>query len=303
MLFRSEENSGVYLPVSMIPSILYNISCNVEYNNTYYRSYGQLFDALLSEEAKTNDTQETYIKVFERIKNEFSLGDISSFSLKNLSYSLDYSVSVNGFYFEESPKIPSDELVIMGEIFDEILSKVDSGCDVILAPIEPAIKEYLNKDAAIRAEDSVLAELYAREGNISVFTDIAAVLSIVFAVFSALLLVSFISQSLSDKTKTIGILRAFGSDHFNVIKIFAWEGIVIGGAVFLVSASSLFGVCGILNSLFSGFIGFDVTFFSLNALVVFELLILSIVFSFIGCLIPIIKLIRMQPTDIIRTDI
>ena len=299
----SEESSGVYLPVSMIPSILYNISCNVEYTNTYYRSYGQLFDALVSEEAKTNDTQETYIKVFERIKNEFSLGEISSFALKNPSYSLDYSVKVNGFYFEDFPKIPSDELVMLGERFDEILAKVDSGSDVILAPIEPAMKEYLNKDAAIRAESSVLAELYEREGNISVFTDIAAVLSIIFAAFSALLLVSFISQSLSDKTKTVGILRAFGSDHFNVIKIFMWEGLVIGGAVFLVSASSLFGVCGILNSLFSGFIGFDVTFFSLNIIVVFELLVLSLVFSFIGCLIPIIKLIRMQPTDIIRTDI
>ena len=174
---------------------------------------------------------------------------------------------------------------------------------MIIVPVNEGIKHYLNKDAAIRAVDPIVTELLAREYNIAVFTEIAKILSIIFAVFSALLLVTFISQSLADKAKTIGILRAFGSDNLGVLQIFLWEGLTIGIAVFLISTLSLFGVCAILNALFADLIGFAVTFWRMDMLVGYCLFLLSIVFSFIGCVMPIIKLVRMHPTEIIRSDV
>ena len=111
------------------------------------------------------------------------------------------------------------------------------------------------------------------------------------------------SQSLADKTKTIGILRAFGSDNLGILQIFLWEGLTIGLSVFLISTVSLFGVCEILNTLFADFVGFDVTFWRMDLFVGGCLFLLSIVFSFIGCVMPIIKLVRMHPTEIIRSDI
>ena len=77
----------------------------------------------------------------------------------------------------------------------------------------------------------------------------------------------------------------------------------IGLSVFFVSCVSLFSVCEILNALFADFIGFDVTFWRMDLLVGGRLFLLSIVFSFIGCVMPIIKLVRMHPAEIIRSDV
>lgn len=300
-----EGADGIYLPFSMIPVVLNSISCTVEYHGTYYRTYAQLFDAILREEADTEDMQAAYLATFEKLVAEYDLQPDFRYPFKKPELGVAYEVSVNGFYFQENPTADESarELMMQDQLFDAIRSGIKGQCDMILVPVNEGIKHYLNKDAAIRAVDPIVSELYARENNIAVFTEIAKILSIIFAVFSALLLVTFISQSLADKTKTIGILRAFGSDNLGVLQIFLWEGLTIGIAVFIISTVSLFGVCAILNALFADLIGFAVTFWRMDMLVACYLFLLSIVFSFIGCVMPIIKLIRMHPTEIIRSDI
>ena len=301
----NEESSGICLPISMIPAVISSVSCTIEYNDSYLRTYGQLFDALLREEADTEDLQSAYLSTFEKLIKEYGLNPDFRYPFKSPLYGFTYQVPVDGFYFQDNPEAnsPAQELILHGHIFDEIRSVTEGQCDIILVPVNEGIKEYLNKDAAILVVDPIVSELYARANNIAVFAEIAEVLSMIFAVFSALLLVSFISQSLSDKTKTIGILRAFGSDNPGILQIFLLEGLTIGLSVFLVSCASLFGVCEILNTLFADFIGFDVTFWRMDISVGCCLFLLSIVFSFIGCVIPIIKLIRLHPTEIIRSDI
>lgn len=300
-----EGPGGIYLPVSMIPAALNSISCTIEYQGIYYRTYGQLFDALLREEADIEDMQTVYMSTFEKLVKEYDLEPNFHYPFKKAEFGVAFDVSVNGFYFQENPATDEapQELLMQDDLFNAIRSSIEGQCDMIIVPVNEGIKNYLNKDANVRVVDPIVSELFARENNIAVFTEIAEVLSIIFAVFSALLLVTFISQSLSDKTKTIGILRAFGSDNLGVLQIFLWEGLTIGLSVFFVSCVSLFGVCEILNALFAVFIGFDVTFWRMDLLVGLCLFLLSIVFSFIGCVMPIIKLVRMHPTEIIRSDV
>lgn len=298
------KTDGCYLPINLIPGVLHNEQCAIEYNGILYRTYDQLFIALLTEAQEDTDVQHQYVEILDRLKNEFDLADSFSYSFKIPAFELEYTVLVDGFYFEETVSGSiSEDIILNDSLISEIRYITEYGCDMLIVPVEPALKAYLDKEAVIRAADPAVTNLYGREANVVVFTKIASVLTIIFAVFSALLLVSFIIQSLSDKTKTIGILRAFGSDPFNLMKIFIWEGSLLGGAVFIVSTLSLFGVCGILNALFSDFIGFTVHFFSMNIFVAFCLLLLAGALSFIGCIIPIIKLLRLQPTEIIRSDI
>ena len=300
-----EGADGIYLPISMIPVVLNSISCTIEYHGTYHRTYAQLFDAILREEADTEDMQAAYLATFEKLIAEYDLQPDFRYPFKKAELGVAYEVSVNGFYFHENPTADDSarELMMQDQLFDAIRSSIEGQCDVIIVPVNEGIMNYLNKDATIRVVDPIVSELLARENNIAVFTEIAKILSIIFAVFSALLLVTFISQSLVDKTKTIGILRAFGSDNLGVLQIFLWEGLTIGIAVFLISTLSLFGVCAILNALFADLIGFAVTFWRMDMLVGYCLFLLSIVFSFIGCVMPIIKLVRMHPTEIIRSDV
>ena len=301
----NEKFSGIYLPVAMIPAILNSIPCTIEYQGTYYRTYGQLFDALLYDGTGTEDIQAAYMSTFEKLINEYALSTDFHYSFKKPEYGVALDVSVDGFYFQANPATDEapQELLMQDDLFNAIRSSIEGQCDMIIVPVNKGIKNYLNKDANIRVVDPIVSELFARENNIAVFTEIAEVLSIIFAVFSSLLLVTFISQSLSDKTKTIGILRAFGSDNLGILQIFLWEGLTIGLSVFLISTLSLFGVCEILNTLFADFIGFDVTFWRMDLFVGACLSLLSIVFSFIGCVMPIITLVRMHPTEIIRSDI
>ena len=301
----NEKFSGIYLPVAMIPAILNSIPCTIEYNGTYHRTYGQLFDALLYDGTSTEDIQAAYMSTFEKLINEYALSTDFHYSFKKPEYGVALDVSVDGFYFQEGLATdgPTQELMMHDSLFDAVRSRVAGQCDWILVPVNEGIKPYLNQEAAILVVDPIVSELYARKNNIVVFTEIAEILSIIFAVFSALLLVTFISQSLADKTKTIGILRAFGSDNLGILQIFLWEGLTIGLSVFLISTVSLFGVCEILNTLFADFVGFDVTFWRMDLFVGGCLFLLSIVFSFIGCVMPIIKLVRMHPTEIIRSDI
>ena len=301
----NEKFSGIYLPVAMIPAILNSIPCTIEYNGTYHRTYGQLFDALLYDGTSTEDIQAAYMSTFEKLINEYALSTDFHYSFKKPECGVALDVSVDGFYFQEGLATdgPTQELMMHDSLFDAVRSRVAGQCDWILVPVNEGIKPYLNQEAAILVVDPIVSELYARKNNIVVFTEIAEILSIIFAVFSALLLVTFISQSLADKTKTIGILRAFGSDNLGILQIFLWEGLTIGLSVFLISMVSLFGVCEILNTLFADFVGFDVTFWRMDLFVGGCLFLLSIVFSFIGCVMPIIKLVRMHPTEIIRSDI
>ena len=300
-----EGTDGIYLPISMIPVVLNGISCTIEHQGTYYRTYAQLFDAILREEADTEDMQAAYLATFEKLMADYDLQPDFRYPFKKAEFGVAFEVSVNGFYFQEDTTTDDSvqELMMQDQLFDAIRSSIEGQCDMILVPVNEGIKHYLNKDAAIQAVDPIVAELLARENNIAVFTEIAKILSIIFAVFSALLLVTFISQSLADKTKTIGILRAFGSDNLGILQIFLWEGLTIGIAVFLISTLSLFGVCAILNALFADLIGFAVTFWRMDMLVGCYLFLLSIVFSLIGCVMPIIKLVRMHPTEIIRSDV
>lgn len=64
---------------------------------------------------------------------------------------------------------------------------------------------------------------------------ISYVLLIVFALFSIGLLLNFILQSISDKTKTIGILKANGCNNFVLSKIFLAEGIIMAFIIFIVT--------------------------------------------------------------------
>ena len=300
-----EASGGIYLPISLIPITLNSISCTIEYQGTYYRTYAQLFDAIFREEANMEDMQSAYLATFEKLVKEYDLQPDFCYPFKKAELGVAFDVSVNGFYFQENPATDEapQELMMQDDLFNAVRASIEGQCDMIIVPVNESIKNYLNKTAKIRVVDPIVSELYARESNIASFTEIAEVLSIIFAVFSALLLVTFISQSLADKTKTIGILRAFGSDNLGILQIFLLEGLTIGLSVFLVSCASLFGVCEILNVLFADFIGFDVTFWRMDLLVGCYLFGLSVVFSFIGCVMPIIRLAHMHPTEIIRSDI
>ncbi len=143
--------------------------------------------------------------------------------------------------------------------------------------------------------------------SISTANDIASTLSmvflgvgLVFAVFSALLMFNFISMSISNKRKEIGILRAVGARGTDVFKIFFAEaGIIVGICTVLALIGAFFG-CGLINSILKSEMNLQVTLFVFGIVSVGMMVGIALVVAFISTFLPVFFAARKKPVDSIR---
>lgn len=128
-----------------------------------------------------------------------------------------------------------------------------------------------------------------------VFTIIGAVL----AAISALLLFNYISVSIADKRKEIGILRAVGARGSDVFKIFISESLMIAlicGVLAIVAAAV---VCFVINTVtVSSAIAIRLLNFGfINGLIVMGI---ALAVAFIGTILPVYFAARKVPVESIR---
>ena len=122
---------------------------------------------------------------------------------------------------------------------------------------------------------------------------------IVLAVFSTLLIFNFISMSISNKKKEIGILRAVGARGIDVFKIFFSESIVIVFICFILSILASNVLCNILNSkMATGLADVRLLVFGWKSVAI--ILGISILVSFISTFIPVYKFAKKKPVESIR---
>lgn len=122
---------------------------------------------------------------------------------------------------------------------------------------------------------------------------------IVFAVFSTLLLSNFISLSISNKKKKIGILRAVGAREGDVFKIFIAESLTI---VIICSILALVGtafVCYALNSSVLEQFGFAILVITFPTILL--IFIIGILFAIFATMLPVLKIACKKPVDAIRS--
>ncbi len=128
---------------------------------------------------------------------------------------------------------------------------------------------------------------------------IALIVGISFGVFSSLLLFSFVTDSIRNKEKEIGILRSLGASAKDVFKTFFVESIVIS-ILSIVFANIIGGILifVINSSLASNFM--NISLFKYNFLVIFIIITISLTVSVLSSLIPIIKICKKNTIDAIR---
>jgi energy-coupling factor transporter ATP-binding protein EcfA2/ABC-type antimicrobial peptide transport system permease subunit len=95
----------------------------------------------------------------------------------------------------------------------------------------------------------VIDEVNSVYENVESITRIVFILAIIFCVFAVVMLIYFISQSVEDKYTTIAILRTLGLSNKQILKIFIWEGLLIGIFVFLFTLLATVIGCTALNSM------------------------------------------------------
>ena len=142
----------------------------------------------------------------------------------------------------------------------------------------------------------------------SVKTIVNAVTYVLIAFISISLVVSSMMIgiityiSVYERTKEIGILRAIGASKRNISSIFNAETFIIGLLSGIFGIGITYGTIPIINKILHHFIGnipLNVTFYLSNAIV---LVLLSIILTLIGGLIPAKAASKKDPVEALRTE-
>lgn len=190
--------------------------------------------------------------------------------------------------------------------------------------IEPKLKGYwyagvvLSDDSTVNTNFVKYCEVFNKEGNrytilnsatgtLDMFEGIIGTIStvflyvaIAFAVFASLLLMNFISTSISYKKREIGVLRALGARGSDVFGIFFNESAIIAMINFVLATIATMVACYVINIVMVKSLGIQIVL--LNGSIRQPLLILaiSLASAFISSLLPVIKISKKKPIDAIN---
>lgn len=123
--------------------------------------------------------------------------------------------------------------------------------------------------------------------------------SLVFLVFATLMTMNYIATTISSSYKQIGILKALGASNKEIVAIYSVEALLIGLIAFVISIGGMIAGINMFNSwlvLRNGFADMLV----IKILPLFIMFIVSMVSCILGSMIPLIKLSKKKPSQIIR---
>lgn len=126
------------------------------------------------------------------------------------------------------------------------------------------------------------------------------IVGIVLAVFSSLLLFNFISVSISNKKKEIGILRAVGARGTDVFKIFFSESGIIVGICTILSLIGTAILTGVINGILKADVGLEVTLFVFGWVSIAMMIGVALVVAFISTFLPVYFASKKKPVESIR---
>lgn len=128
------------------------------------------------------------------------------------------------------------------------------------------------------------------------FLTAALIIGIVVAIFSALLLMNFLLVTTDARKREIGILRALGASKIDTINICLAESAIIGIVDFILSLIAGSIVCLVINKIFRFYL------FSIGILPALYLFLLCFGTVAIVTILPVLKISKQKPIDIIRVS-
>ena len=151
-----------------------------------------------------------------------------------------------------------------------------------------------------RLSDSNLDAVQNLSSMLTILTQVFIYVGLGLAVFSMFLFYNFISISINNKKREIGILRAVGAKRFDVFKIFYSESFIIAMINFIIASVGTFVLSIIMNGMFkeSAHVVFDIM--SPNIIVYIVIVAISMVTSLISALLPVTRLANKRPIDAIQ---
>ncbi len=159
-------------------------------------------------------------------------------------------------------------------------------------------REFGADSSRIMMRGGLVSTLQMVDDFIDSLSKVFLYVGLVLAVFAALLLSNFISVSISNKKREIGILRAVGARSFDVFKIFFSESFVIGVICVAVSCGASYWLCNLINQEYAADLGASVFVFGVASIAV--LVGIAAVTILVATFLPVYNAAKKKPVDSIR---
>lgn len=165
------------------------------------------------------------------------------------------------------------------------------------------IANYMSNDdgfALVWHGNSVLSTIKANESTIKQAADLFLYIALVLAVFSMFMLFNYITTSIISKRQTIGVLRGLGSGGKDIFLMFISESLII--AIFNGLLASIFAAVGCIfvNMYIINVMNISISFALFGVRQVLVIFAMSIVTAIISSALPISKIAKEKPVDLIR---
>ncbi len=159
-------------------------------------------------------------------------------------------------------------------------------------------EEYNEKGSRMYIMDSRIQEIAFVDSIVDTLSKVFLYVGLGFALFAILLFSNFISVSISQKKKEIGILRAVGARSLDVFKIFFAESFSIAAICAAISLVASIVLCRVLNTTIGSSIGASLFVFGFGSLVI--LVGIAILTAVIATFLPVWNAAKKKPVESIR---
>ena len=203
-----------------------------------------------------------------------------------------------GIILSNNDKIYDEESLYSGN-YKYVIGKINNFTE---GNVKKIVKfNYENTDVQYHLNNSVMESVNNINDFIETASKVFLYVGIGFAVFASLLLLNFISISISYKKREIGILRAIGARGMDVFKIFFSEAFIIALINFVFAFIGCFIACFFINRMFRNNYGFLITILHVGIRQLGLMLAVSILVAFISSFLPVYITAHKKPIDAIRS--
>lgn len=220
-------------------------------------------------------------------------------------------LSVNNPYYDYIDPL-ENTILLTGETIasNRILKSHFSPYTIVQAKLSGNARQDYKLVSYISGFGDAKAKYIAKNQFTSFFTEFVSTVyevsriylavGVVFALFSSLMMMNFITMTISYKKREIGILRAIGARSSDVLKIFFNESIFITAINFVLAVIFTFLGVLLVNYILVGQFGISVILLKMGFRQVAWLAFISVVVAVLSSFFPVRRISNLKPIDAIQ---
>lgn len=243
-----------------------------------------------------------YIKEKNIIGKNMTLGLYYSIYNNDVAKSIS-NIKVIGVYNSDSYSSYSGQQYFTANVLKEYMQKPMEKVSILYPMTNKSDYKKTTDEFPYESELAIKStyseRLYYEKKNLDALKEIAFYISLVFLVFTVILIANFMFNSISYRKKEIGVLRALGSRSRDVMKIFLWEGVVLSLISGTIASILLVVVSNIMNSFIMAKLGMLTVPFLVGIRQFLVIYIIVFFVTMVSSILPIFKTSKMKPIDAI----